>query len=167
MLKKEPFNTSKVYYEKALKRSGFRNIKNQEYQLWCSKGKAPAQYLYSNNINKIFNRSTVKVGYCCTQIVGSIVRLHYKQLVGANGQIISSCNCRKTKLYKCVLTQQLVTEKRIYLWPPGGGNFMKLNCSHKQSFNNYSHVMNTSLSKLIWELKKYYNATSTLTWHVV
>lgn len=126
MLKKEPFNTSKVYYEKALKRSGFRNIKNQEYQLWCSKGKAPVQYLYSNNINKIFNRSTVKVGYCCTQIVGSIVRLHYKQLVGANGQIISSCNCRKTKLYKCVLTQQLVTEKRIYLWPPGGATLWNL-----------------------------------------
>ena len=55
------------------------------------------------------------------QNLGNIIKLHSKNLISSNNQIILSCNCRKREkcplegkyrsndiIYKCILLQQLV-----------------------------------------------------------
>ena len=55
----------------------------------------------SNSLHKIFNRSTIKVSYCCTQNLGNIIKLYNKKLTSSNNQITLPCNCRKKE--KCPL----------------------------------------------------------------
>ena len=49
----------------------------------------------SNNLHKIFNRNSVKVSYCCTKSLSSIIKSHNKNVI--NGEISTDpkCNCRK------------------------------------------------------------------------
>ena len=38
----------------------------------------------SNKLHKIFNKNTVKVSYCCTQNVASIIKSHNKKLINTS-----------------------------------------------------------------------------------
>ena len=49
----------------------------------------------SNSFHKIFNRNTIKVSYCCTQNLGSIIKSHNKKLISSNNRIILPRHCRR------------------------------------------------------------------------
>ena len=120
----EVFNSSKHQYDKALRDiayTGFelkfnktstnqaeshwqRNIIwfNQPFSRAVSTivGKRFLQLLChhfppSNKLHKIFNKNTVKVSYCCTQNVASIIKSHNKKLINTSMKNVLPCNCRK------------------------------------------------------------------------
>ena len=48
-----------------------------------------------NKCHKIFNKNTVKVSYCCTQNVASIIKSHTQKLINTSMKNILPRNCRK------------------------------------------------------------------------
>ena len=120
----EVFNESKGEYDDALKQSAYNNISLKYQPLIASKIKRKRQrniiwfnplfscnvstnvakkflqlldkhFPPSNSLDRIFNRNTVEVSYCCTQNLGNIIKSHNKKLISSNNQIILPCNCRK------------------------------------------------------------------------
>ena len=55
---------------------------------------------------------TLKMSYCCTQNVASIIRLHNKKLINASMKNILPCNCR-TK-HECPLDGKCRAENVVY-----------------------------------------------------
>ena len=137
----EVFNSSKHQYEKALRDSGYTDFQlkfnktstnqtkrhRQRNTIWFNPlfnravstniGKRFLQLLRhhfppSNKLHKIFNKNTVKVSYCCTQHVASIIRLHNKKLINASMKNILPCNCR-TK-HECPLDGKCRAENAVY-----------------------------------------------------
>ena len=113
----EAFNSSKCQYEKALGDSGYTDFKLEFYKtitnhtkrnrqrniIWFNPpfnravstnvGKRFLQLLRhhfppSNKLQKIFNKNTMKVSYCCTQIVASIMKLHNKKMRNTSRKIL-------------------------------------------------------------------------------
>ena len=118
------FNSSKYQYEKVLRDSGYTDFKlqfnktsnnhtkrnRQRNIIWFNPtfsravstnvGKRFLQLLRHhfppfNKLHKIFNNNTVKVSYCCTQNVASIIKSHNKKLINRSTKITLSCNCMK------------------------------------------------------------------------
>ena len=56
---------------------------------------------------KIFNKNTVKVSYCCTQNVASIIKSHNKKLINTSIKALP-CNCKKKR--ECPLDGKWRTE---------------------------------------------------------
>ena len=120
----EIFHASKIEYERALRKSGYKNVdfkynlvhKNnnkrsrQRNIIWFNPPFSQAastniakQFLdlldkhfpQNNQLHKIFNRNTVKVSYSCTPNVGSIIKSHNKKLTNAENKQTKHCNCRR------------------------------------------------------------------------
>ena len=118
------FNSSKYRYEKALGYSGYTDFKlkfnktsnnhtkrNRQLSIiwfippFCravstNVGKRFLQLLRHhfppfNKLHKIFNNNTMKVSYCCTQNIASIIKSHNKKLINTSTKITLSCNCMK------------------------------------------------------------------------
>ena len=51
---------------------------------------------------QIFNKNTVKVSYCCTQNVASIIKSHNKKLINTSMKNILPYNCRKKSVPQMV-----------------------------------------------------------------
>ena len=47
----------------------------------------------SAKLHKIFNRNNVKVSYCCTENIKSILNSHNKKVTTQNTVITPPCNC--------------------------------------------------------------------------
>ena len=101
----------------------------------------------SNKLHKIFNKITVKVSYCCTQNVASIIKSHNKKLINTSIKNILPCNCRKKHecplddkcraeniVYKCIASVDGYTNK-VFLGTAGGA-FRQRFYNHRKSFNN-------------------------------
>ena len=101
----------------------------------------------SNKLHKIFNKNTVKVRYCCTQKVASIIKSHNKKLINTSIKNILPCNCRKKHecplddkcraeniVYKCIASVDGYTNK-VFLGTAGGA-FRQRFYNHRKSFNN-------------------------------
>ena len=130
----EVFNESKEEHENALKQSGYNNIslkyeplitsntKQKRHQnirwfnptfsrtVYTNVVKTFMQLLEkhfppSNSLHKIFNRNTIKVSYCCTRNLDSIIKLHNKKLISSENQILLPCNCRKQE--ECLLEKKM------------------------------------------------------------
>ena len=120
----EVFNSSKYQYEKALRDSGYTDFKlkfnktsnnhtkryRQRNIIWLNPLFSRAvstnvrkrflqllrhHFPTSNKLHKIFNKNTVKVSYCCTQNVPSIIKSHNKKLSNTSIKNILPCNYRK------------------------------------------------------------------------
>ena len=118
------FNSSKYQYEKALRDSGYTDFElkfnktsnNHTKRNWqrniiwfnppfsrpvsANVGKRFLQLLRqhfppSNKFHKIFKKNAVKVSYCCTQNVASIIKSHNKKLINTSIKSTQPCNCRK------------------------------------------------------------------------
>ena len=129
-------NSSKYQYEKALRGSGYTDLKlkfnktsnnhtkrSLKHNIWCNiiwfsravstnVGKRFLQLLRhhfppSNKLHKIFNKNTVKVSYCCTQNVASIIKSHNKKLINTSIKTLP-CNCKKK--HECPLDGKWRTE---------------------------------------------------------
>ena len=66
----------------------------------------------SNKLHKIFNKSTVKVSYGCTQNVASIMKSHNKELIITSIKNTLPCNCRKN--HECPLDGKCRAENIVY-----------------------------------------------------
>ena len=182
----EVFNSSKYQYEKALRDSGYTDFKlkfnktsnnhtkrnRQRNIIWFNPrfsravstnvGKRFLQLLRhhfppSNKLHKIFNKNTVKVSYCCTQNVASIIKSHNKKLINTSIKNTLPCNCRKKHecpldgkfraeniVYKCVASVH--GYPKVYLGTTG--DFKQRFYNHRMSFNNEGHSTETTLSNL-------------------
>ena len=49
----------------------------------------------SNKLHKIFNNNAVKVSYCCTQNIASVIKSHNKKVINTSKKNTLPCNCRK------------------------------------------------------------------------
>ena len=136
----EVLNSSKYQYEKALRDSGYTDFKlefnktsnnhtrrNWSNVIWfnlsfsravsTNVGKRFLQLLHhhfppSNKLHKIFNRNTVKVSYCCTQNIASIIKSHNKKLINTSIKNTLPCNCRKK--HDCHLDGKCRAENIVY-----------------------------------------------------
>ena len=190
----EVFNSSKYQYKKTLRDSGYTDFirkfnktsnnhtkKNRQRNIiWFNPpfskavstnvGKRFLQLLRhhfppSNKLHKIFNNNTVKVKYCCTQNVASIIKSHNKKLINTSIKETLPCNCRKKHgclldgkcwaeniVYKLVASVDGYSNK-VYLGT-AEGDFKQRFYNHRMSFNNECHSKDTALSKYVWEVKR-------------
>ena len=56
----------------------------------------------------------MKVSYCCTQNVASIIKSHDKKLINTSINDTLPCNCRKK--HECPLDGKCRTENIVYKW---------------------------------------------------
>ena len=137
----EVFNSSKYEYEKGLRDSKYTNFKlefnktsnNHTKRNWqrniiwfnppfsrvvsINVGKRFLQLLrhhfpHSNKLHKIFNKNTVKVIYCCTQNVISIIRSHNEKLINTSIKNTLPYNCKKK--HECPLNGKCRAENIVY-----------------------------------------------------
>ena len=119
----EIFNSSKLEYEDALKKSGYtepliyipprppgRNLNGRKRKIiWfnppfnanVSTNVAKTflrlidkHFPRSHKLNKIFNRNTVKVSYSCTENMANIIKGHNNKLTNTKVRQQLACNCR-------------------------------------------------------------------------
>ena len=132
----------------------------------------------SNKRHKIFNKNTVKVSYCCTQNVASIIKSHNKKLINTSIKNTLSCNCRKKHqcpldgkcraeniVYKCVASADGYPNK-VYLGT-GESDFKLRFYNHRMSFNNEGHSTDTTLTKYVSEIKKKLKIMPSLKWFII
>ena len=132
----------------------------------------------SNKLHKIFNRNTVKVSYCCTENLSSIIKTHNKKVTNEKITPRDQCNCKNRNdcpldgncqtsdiIYKCIASTTVNPDK-IYLGT-AEGNFKKRYYNHKTSFKNREKANDTTLSKYVWEVKDKYKETPSLKWSIV
>ena len=111
----------------------------------------------SNKLHNIFNKNTVKVRYCCTQNVASIIKSQ-KKLINTATKNTLPCNsreawvslddkCRAEKIvYRCVASVHGYPNK-VYLGS-AEGDFKRF-YNHRMSFNNEGYSTDTTLSKYV------------------
>ena len=122
-----------------------------------------------DNLQKIFNRHTLKISYRTTPNMKSIINAHNsKVLADHNKQTAKrdeTCNCRgeakkacplqgkcqtSTVVYKATVTTN--TDTKIYIGSTEG-TFKKRHYGHKSDIRNESNRHNTTLSHYIWDCK--------------
>ena len=203
----EIFNASKYEYETALKNSGYqqtelifskkehrkRKRNRNQNRIWFSPPFSRSvttnvaqrflnlldiHFPKSNKFHKIFNRNTVKVSYCCTKNLLSIIKTHNKKVNNEKITPRDQCNCRNKNhcpldgncqtsdiIYKCIASTTINPDK-IYLGT-AEGNFQKRYCNYKTLFKNKEKANDTILSKYAWEVKDKYKKTPSLKWSIV
>lgn len=128
-------------------------------------------------LGKFFNRSTVKISYCCTPNLDRIISGHNSRILGKKLTPSVTCNCRQgaqecplggkclveSIVYKADVTSDNTTKSYIGL---AKTSFKERYNNHTMSLNHRQHSNRTSLSKYIWSLrdeKKQY----TLAWSIL
>ena len=131
-----------------------------------------------NEYRKLFNRSTVKISYCCMVNMKGIIQAHNRKVMRAETtgeEKIPKCNCRdKTAcpvMNEC-LTRNLIYKAEIHSKKgtrsyvgSTGRTFKDRWSGHKSSFKNKERS-NTALSDYIWELKEQ-NTTYRINWKIL
>lgn len=132
-------------------------------------------------LRKIFNANTIKLSYCCTTNMHSMVTAEntrkLKTEYGEQGdQVAKKCNCRRKA--ECPMSGDCLSAGIIYqaTVDVSGGKetyigltettFKTRYANHKMSFNHEKHRHNTELSKYIWQLKERDKAYS-ITWRIL
>ena len=170
------FDKTKPEYEKALKDSGYESVElkyNQNKQresrrnrnrniIWFNplfsrtvSTNAAKRFLNlldhhfpkTNKLSKIGNRNTIKVSYCCTESMASVIKSHNKKLTIEMNDKHLPCNCRakyecpldgkcraKDVVYKCVASTS-INPGKVYLGT-AEGEFKERFYNHKKSFQN-------------------------------
>ena len=63
----------------------------------------------SNKLHRIFNRNTVKVSYCCTENLSSIIKTHNKKVTNEKITPKDQCNCKnKTTAHLMITAKQVI-----------------------------------------------------------
>ena len=117
--------------------------------------------------NKIFNRSTVKISFCCMPNIKNIINAHNKKTLASssapNQDDNTNCNCQKRNpcpvdgecLTKGVIYQADVESElgiKTYIGSTGR-RFKDRYYEHTQDFNREKKIPRTELSKFVWALK--------------
>ena len=115
-------------------------------------------FLKFNKLHKIFNRNTVKVGYCCTENLSHIIRSHNKSAINGKKPTNLKCNYRNKGacpldgncqqndvIYKCIASTSVNPDK-VYLGM-AEGEFKKRYYNHNKLFGHRSYANKTTLSE--------------------
>ena len=128
-----------------------------------------------HKLNKIFNRNSVKVSYCCTRNIEHIVKNHNRKITESyiEKNTETSCNCKEKN--KCPLEGNCLIKSIVYMATVEtetnsssyigmtGNNFKTRYYNHIKSFKNNRYKNETELSKYIWKLKEK-EVEHTITW---
>ncbi len=122
----------------------------------------------NHKLHKIFNRSTVKVGYNCMNNVKSIISKHNIRIIRKSKpqcEVIDPCTCRDKKtsplqekcmakdiVYKFTVTTSNTNSTKHYIGMTTS-TFKERYRNHIKSFNHKRYSNDTELSKYIWKLK--------------
>ena len=134
-----------------------------------------------NKLQKIFNRTTVKISYSCIPNMNSYIYMHNHKVLNdkPNETGINNCNRRNKDI--CPLPNSCQTKCIVYQ--------TNINCdiagykqkcdlgscettfkdrfgNHKKSFNNVKHRNDTELSKEFWEIRNC-SGTPKITWKII
>ena len=120
----------------------------------------------------------MRVSYCCTQNVASIIKSHNKKLINRSIKNTLPCNCRtkhecsldgkcraENTVYKCVASIYGYPNK-VYLGTKEG-DFKQPFYNHRMSFNNEGHSTDATLSKYVWEVKRKFKIMPSLKWYII
>ena len=69
-------------------------------------------FLKHHELNKIFNKNTLKLSYCCMKNMSSIIKHHNVKILSAYSNEKRSCNCRNKEC--CPLEGYCLRECKIY-----------------------------------------------------
>ena len=130
-----------------------------------------------NPLHKLFNKNNVKVSYCTSRNMGTIIKDHNKQLLRNKQQEPTKlCNCRKKDecplsgkclassiVYKATVTTSDDTKHYIGLTDT---TFKTRYTNHKHTFKAPKHRNSTELSKFIWNLKDN-NTPYNIKWSII
>ena len=119
-------------------------------------------------LHKYFNRSTVKVSYSCMPSIKSIISGHNKYILRStkvDGQPARQCNCRDGQGMcpvggQCLKSSLVYKAEVINTAQPAtyigltGNSFKERFTGHNSTFRNIKTEHSTSLSTLIWKLKR-------------
>ena len=181
----EVFNSFKYQYEKALRDSGYTDFKLQFNKTSNNHTKRNRQRNiiwfnppFSRGVSTNVGKTLLKVSYCCTQNVASIIKSHNKKLINTSIKNTLPCNCRKKYecpldgkcraeniVYKCVASLHGYPNK-VYLGTTEG-NFKQRFCNHRISYNDEGHSTDTALSKYVWEVKKKLKIMPSVKWYII
>ena len=120
----------------------------------------------------------MKVSYCCTQNVVSMIKSYNKKLINTSIKNTLPCNCRKKyehpldrkcradyTVYKCVALVDGYPNE-VYLGTTDG-DFKQRFYNNLMSFNNKDHSADTTLSKYVWEIKRKLKIMPSLRWSII
>jgi hypothetical protein len=202
------FDNAAPIYDHALKKSGYqhkltfsattttekkrRNRKRKCIYYnppYCQSAKTNIGKSFLNLIDKhfgkdhdfhhLFNRSTVKISYCCMPNAKSIIQSHNKRILAKEEEntanVRKMCNCPKRMtcplngfcLSKNVIYEAKITTEsssKIYIGSTGNTFKSRFN-THTFSFN-HEGKNETELSKYIWSLKNT-NEKFTTSWRIL
>ena len=119
-----------------------------------------------HKLSKIFNKSTLKLSYCCMPNMNRIIKSHNTRLAKkvcepptpaktCNCRVKADCPLRGQCLVSSVVYKATVTggdNPQHYVGLAGGG-FKERYRNHTKSFRHKRYAHETELSKYIWELK--------------
>ena len=137
------------------------------------------KHFKGTELEKYFNRKTVKVSYSCMPNAGAIIAGHNKKTIKMKADkdkptISKSCNCRSGK-QSCPLQGQCLQSSMIYKASiktsnehrnyigQAGNTFKERYTNHKASFKHRMQMNSTELSKHVWKIKDK-NTTYDLRW---
>ena len=116
-------------------------------------------------LNKIFNKSTVKVSYSCMGNIASVISAHNKNILQPNKNNTWGCNCRvkdnyplenkcltPTIVYKATVMNNANDESKFY-YGVSETPFKEHFRNHTKEFKHAKYRNSTELSKYIWKLK--------------
>ena len=189
------FNEAKGYYQDALQRNGHshrltykppiprRRVRRKDI-LWFNPpfsktvetnvGRKFLQLIdkhfpENNNLQKIFNRKTVKVSYGCMPNIGAVISAHNKKILEDRKTLERGpCNCNRENRENCPLDGECMTSNVMYeaklssteegyrekdyvgiTQPPWKGRLG----NHNRDFSNEEYKNTTELSKEVWRIK--------------
>ena len=146
------------------------------FLLW-SRPLVKTHFPKDNPLHKLFNKNNVKVSYCTSRNMGTIIKDHNKQLLRNKQQEPTKlCNCRKKDecplsgkclassiVYKATVTTSDDTKHYIGLTDT---TFKTRYTNHKHTFKAPKHRNSTELSKFIWNLKDN-NTPYNIKWSII
>ena len=130
-----------------------------------------------NEYRKLFNRSSVKISYCCMNNMMGMIQAHNRKIMQAEQggeKKTTTCNCRNKSA--CPVKNQCLTRNVIYEAEVNskkgtrsyvgstGRTFKDRWNGHKSSFM-HKERSNTALSDYLWELKEK-NITYRIDWKI-
>ena len=114
---------------------------------------------------KIFNKNTVKLSYCCTKNMASIISGHNMSVTKIEEPVTRECNCRDREQCpldnKC-LSDNIIYEGTVVSHPEEDERDYRGLCStkwkdrwavHNQHMNHREHRTKCELAKYVWGLK--------------
>ena len=131
----------------------------------------------NNNLSKIINRRTIKLGYSCTENIQNIMRSHNNKILNSTtSNDKSTCNCQDKTT--CPIPGKCTTKKAIYQATVKDNEgrtatyigstettFKTRYNNHKKSFKHEQYKTETTLSKHLWDKK--INRSPNISWKLL